>query len=122
MPISRERMKLYGPNWKTTSLRIRARAGGVCECPGDCGRDHLGQCGAPNGLPHPDTGSKVVLTVAHLVIPPGQPGHDADANLRAMCQACHLSFDREQHAKNAAETRRRKRQAVQPSLFPNGGT
>jgi hypothetical protein len=109
MPISKEQRALYGADWKRVSLRIRELANNECHCPGDCGRDHEGHCGAVNGLPHPDTGSRVVLTVAHLVIPPGEPGHDDDSNLRAMCQACHLSYDREQHTRAAAETRRRKR-------------
>lgn len=30
-------------------------------------------------------------------------------NLKAMCQRCHLSFDRDEHALNAAKTRRRKK-------------
>ena len=55
MPFHKER---YPANWKEISLRIRARAGGKCEF-----------CGAENYKPHPITGSKVVLTVAHLGIP-----------------------------------------------------
>ena len=54
-----------------------------------------------NGQPHPETGSKVVLTIAHL-------DHDvtnnAPGNLRAWCQRCHLTYDAPHHV----ETRRRK--------------
>jgi len=69
-----------------------------------------------NGKPHPETGSKVVLTVAHLGAPrpDGTPGdkHDKtdvrDENLAALCQRCHLNFDRDEHKQNAARTRRKK--------------
>ena len=89
MPIKRE---LYPWNWDAISLDIRInRAGNRCEW-----------CGAPNGYPHPVTGSKVVLTVAHLGIekPDGTPGDKEDkldcrpANLAALCQRCHLNYDR----------------------------
>lgn len=105
MPLDYSR---YPPDWKQISLRIRAeRAGWHCEW-----------CGAANGQPHPDTGSKVVLTVAHLGVdfPDGRPGskhdkHDVrEENLAALCQRCHLNYDREDHIKNAAVTRRRKRE------------
>lgn len=52
-------------------------------------------CPAVNGQPHPVTGSKVVLTVAHI-------DHDTTNNrfhnLAALCQRCHLNHDRHQHA------------------------
>lgn len=35
-----------------------------------------------------------------------------DCNLAALCNACHLGFDRDDHTRNAAETRRRRRQAA----------
>jgi 5-methylcytosine-specific restriction endonuclease McrA len=53
------------------------------------------------------TGSLVVLTIAHL---DHQPEHNADENLRAMCQGCHLHYDREHHARTRAATTRRARQ------------
>lgn len=89
----------YPPDWKT---RIRpailARAGNQCE-----------QCGAVNHQPNPRTGSRVVLTIAHL-------DHDRTnndfGNLAALCQACHLTLDGKQHAVNARQTRRRKQQTA----------
>ena len=73
MPID---YKNYPEDWKETSVFIRFhRAGGQCECFGECGHDHNGRCGAKNGQPHPITGSKVVLTVAHLGIPVQLPFH-----------------------------------------------
>jgi hypothetical protein len=88
-------MMRYPANWKTISLRIREREGWRCKW-----------CGAENGKPHPITGSKVVLTVAHI-------NHDttdnSEENLAALCQRDHLRHDAKYHAINAAETRRRRK-------------
>lgn len=110
MPMDRSK---YPPDWEKISERIRARADGLCECDGRCGA-HRWPCAAENGRPHPVTGSLVVLTVAHL-------DHDTtnnrDSNLLAMCQRCHLNYDAEHHAKNAARTRaERGRHPDQPPL------
>jgi len=51
---------------------------------------------AEHGSRHPDTGARVALTVAHL---DHTPEHNAPGNLRAMCQRCHLAYDRGQHAR-----------------------
>ena len=91
----------YPPDWEEISHRIRfERAGGRCECDGRCGISHQGgRCEAVHGGKHPETGSVVWLTTAHL-------NHDTtdnrDTNLMAMCQQCHLSYDADHHA----ETRR----------------
>ena len=61
------------------------------------------RCKAVNGQPHPVTGSRVVLTVAHL---DHTPENNADDNLRAMCQRCHLAYDREEHQRSREETRK----------------
>jgi len=100
------RRELYPDDWEAISLRIRARAQGKCEW-----------CGAENGKPHPITGSKVMLTVAHLGAPKpdGSPGDKRDKmdcrdeNLAALCQRCHLNYDRDEHQQNSALTRRRKK-------------
>lgn len=88
----------YPPDWKAISLRIRERDGWRCKF-----------CGAENGKPNPQTGSKVVLTVAHL-------NHDttdnSDENLAALCQKCHLTYDAQHHAANAKATRQRKAHAA----------
>lgn len=97
----------YPPNWPEISLRIRERSGGQCECDGRCGHPHGGRCDARHGSPHPVTGSRVVLTVAHL---DHNPDNCADSNLAAYCQRCHLAYDLEEHRRRAAETRRRKRE------------
>ncbi len=71
----------YHPKWSLISRLVRKhRAKDKCE-----------QCGAANWEPHPETGSRVVLAVAHL---------DQDRknnrfwNLKAMCQVCHFAHDR----------------------------
>lgn len=99
MPISPEKRALYAPDWKAISKRVRERAGGQCEgAPGI-----YPECRAINREPHPVTGSLVVLTVAHL---DHDPQNNADENLRALCQRCHLTYDARHHARNAASTRR----------------
>ena len=93
MPMDRS---LSPPDWEQISNRIRfERAGGVCE-----------ECGAVHGQPHPEHPLyAVVLTTAHL---DHNPAHCTDDNLMALCQRCHLRYDAQQHALNAAITRRQK--------------
>lgn len=106
MPMDRSR---YPANWPEISLAIRRRECNRCKW-----------CGAVNGRRHPQTGKKVVLTVAHLGAPhpDGTPGdkHDKmdcrDENLAALCQRCHLNYDRDEHLANAAKTRRRRKIAA----------
>ena len=89
MPMDRS---LYPDNWEEISQRIRfERAGGRCE-----------KCKAVHGLPHPETGSIVVLTTAHL---DHNPANCTDDNLAALCQRCHLRYDAELHAVTAAINR-----------------
>ena len=111
MPIRPENRKRYPPNWKAISARIRQRAGNRCE-----GSPDYPACRAANGEPHPDTGSRVVLTVAHL---DHTPEHCDDRNLKAMCQRCHLYYDRHHHAQTRYSTRRAGLAAS--DLFPNRG-
>jgi len=93
MPIKKENRKRYPDNWAEISLDIRNnRANNKCEF-----------CGAKNKKPHPITGSKVVLTVAHLDHTPENCHYD---NLKALCQKCHLSYDAKHHAETRAKTKR----------------
>jgi len=98
MPIKPENKARYPDNWKEISWRIRTeRSGGRCECEGECLSGHSGRCEAINYQPHPDTGSKVILTTAHL----NPPIEDcSDENLKAMCQRCHLNYDYDLHKQN----------------------
>ncbi len=76
--------KLYPPNWKTEIRpRILERAKHKCEF-----------CDAENYKPHPITESKVILTIAHLDHDP-ENWKVSDDRLKALCQKCHLSYDRE---------------------------
>ena len=87
MPIRPENKAKYPRNWREISRRIRfERAQNLCE-----------ECGAHNHQPHPVTGSKVVLTVAHLN---HDPSDNRDENLKAMCQRCHNSYDAPVRAAN----------------------
>lgn len=114
MPIRPENRERYPANWRSISYTIRSlRAEWRCECEGECGWWHGGRCAAEQGNAHPVTGSRVVLTVAHL---DHQPENCEPANLRAMCQRCHLAYDRDHHRETAAETRRRLVEVNQPPL------
>lgn len=104
MPIRPENRHRYPTDWPAISRRIRfERAAGQCECTGHCGLNHGGRCAAIHGKRHPDTGSHVILTTAHL---DHQPENVDDANLLAACQLCHLRYDAEHHRQTAAATRR----------------
>lgn len=105
MPIRPENRDRYPADWKAISEAIRfGRAVGRCECEGECGRGtHVGRCPNRHGEPAYGTASRVVLTTAHLDHTPENCG---PANLRAMCQGCHLHYDREHHRRTAAATRR----------------
>lgn len=111
----------YPANWKTEIRpQTLARAGNCCEF-----------CGVPNGAiiwrngpgrdewkfwPHgmeseawSVDGRKstlIVLTISHL---DHDTANNAEHNLRALCQKCHLNHDKGHHAVNARETIRKKR-------------
>ena len=113
IPISAARMKLYpggsirSTEWLALRGEILARAGDRCE-----GTPQFPDCRAANGTPHPVTGSKVVLTIAHM---DQHPGHNDPGNLRALCQRCHNAWDAPHRKANAGITRHRKR--GQPDFF-----
>lgn len=81
MPIRAENKTRYLKDWKLRSLFVRVyRARNRCEW-----------CGAKNGEPHPITGSKVVLTTAHVF--DHRPEAASLLNLAALCQRCHNRHD-----------------------------
>lgn len=100
MPIKPENRARYPKNWKEIRVRILKRASDCCE-----GSPDFPDCRAVNGERHPETGSKVVLTIAHR---DHIPENNADDNLRAWCQRCHLNYDKHHHRVNAARTHRAK--------------
>lgn len=103
MPIRPENKGRYPQNWKEIVAKVRERSDDCCEW-----------CGARNGEPHPVTGSKVVLTTAHLDHTP----ENCDlSNLAHLCQRDHLRYDREIHVRNMRRTRSRRREAGQGDLF-----
>lgn len=102
MPIKPEYKHLYPTDWMEIRDEVLQRAGHRCEgSPG-----FYPACRVANGDRHPKTGSKVVLTIAHLDHDPTNNGTQGRRpNLRAMCQRCHLTYDAGHHARTAAETR-----------------
>ena len=84
MPIDYSKYPSY---WGKLSKHIRfVRANNHCEW-----------CGAENYQPHPITGSKVVLTVAHL---DHNITNNRFSNLKALCQKCHNGHDTTYRAAN----------------------
>lgn len=105
-PIRGENRDRYPDDWKQISAGVKDRAGWRCDCRGECGRpaDHLAddaRCRNRHGEPAHGTGSRVVLTTAHL---DHTPENCDPGNLRAFCQGCHLHYDRDQHAATRAAT------------------
>lgn len=81
MPIRPENKARYPKDWKIRSRFVRfVRAQNKCEW-----------CGAENYQPHPITGSKVVLTTAHVF--DDRPEAASLLNLAALCQKCHNAHD-----------------------------
>ena len=102
MPIRPENRARYPADWKAIRAEVLARAGNCCE-----GTPNYPGCRAANGQPHPDTGSRVVLTIMHMDHQPENNGTPGDRpNLRAGCQRCHLDWDKDHHAETARATRR----------------
>lgn len=121
MPMDRAK---YPKDWTAISNRVRQRAGQRCErckAPNGASVARADGCymltdgsvfsdvdGAPMGKAR---GSefpakkhlRIVLTVAHL-------DHDSmgtdETRMQALCQKCHLAYDRDQHTASAKATRR----------------
>ena len=121
MPIRADQRSRYPKDWPEISKRIRERAGGKCEQCGVPNRmlisrsidrdkfmdmdgnvhdattgEHLGTCRGSewDGLPV----IMIVLTVSHR---DHTPENCADENLWALCQRCHLLYDRDHHRQTA---------------------
>ena len=103
----------YPPEWPELRAAVLARAGNCCE-----GAGRYPDCRAANHEPHPDTGSRVILTTAHL---PGTSKRSTNIDdLRCLCQRCHLDLDRNHHIAKAAVTRARKRDQLNRMEVPHG--
>jgi 5-methylcytosine-specific restriction endonuclease McrA len=99
MPIRKENRGRYPKHWKAIRASILERAANRCE-----GSPAWPDCRVANGAPHPVTGSRVVLTIAHLN---HTPENCDPANLRAWCQRCHNTYDAPH--RQAGRSSRRKR-------------
>lgn len=111
MPIRPENKHLYPPGWKAISDSIRfIRAGSRCEW-----IENGERCKAIHGLPHPITGSKVVLTVMHL---DHDPTNNAESNLLAACQLHHNRYDAAERAKNRKRKRKNALTQVEGDTHP----
>jgi len=103
MPIRPENRARYPADWKLRSRFVRHyRARNCCEW-----------CGAKNGEPHPVTGSRVVLTCAHVY--DDRPEAASLLNLAALCQRCH-----NRHDAKARQQRRRERNFLASGQIPLG--
>ena len=94
MPVD---YKEYHPKWKLIVRLIRNRT--INKHGVDCceGSPKYPNCRAVNKEPHPITGSKVILTTAHI---DQNKDNNRFSNLRRLCQRCHLTHDKEQHRLN----------------------
>lgn len=103
MPIRPENKGRYPKDWKLRSRFVRFyRAKNHCEW-----------CGAENYKPHPITGSKVILTTAHIY--DDRPEASSLLNLAALCQRCHNRHDaKDRHARRKE---RIERESGQMHLF-----
>jgi 5-methylcytosine-specific restriction endonuclease McrA len=94
-PVRPENRERYPADWKLRSRFVRfIRARNRCEW-----------CGATNRQPHPITGSKVVLTTAH--VHDDRPEAASLMNLAALCQRCHNRHDAARRAAGVRERRER---------------
>lgn len=130
MPIKPENKARYPKEWKQIRVMILERAGNCCEfCKvqnysvvergagkdagtykNDDGKVFCDETGEYLGMAriseyHVKAVVKIVLTIAHL---DHTPENCDDANLKALCQRCHLKYDAQHHKINAARTRRKK--------------
>ena len=128
MPIRPEFRPLYPPHWPELSRRVRfERAGGRCQ---GCDRPHLARVRClPDGRWFDETArtwrsqrgrptrwpdlsdvvsvrlTRVVLAAAHL---DNDPANNRLANLKGLCQRCHMLHDRPFHLAQRWLTYRRR--------------
>lgn len=97
MPIKPENKLRYPSNWKQIRSEILERANHQCE-----GSPLYPDCRVKNYTIHPITGSKVILTIAHL---DHTPENSDPTNLRAWCQRCHNTYDMPERARRRKTNR-----------------
>lgn len=132
MPIRPSERHRYPKDWKSVRQRILERAGHRCEfCGVENGaigrRKRDGSFERLQGMEAESAAfdsirlTRIVLTIAHL---DHTPENNANDNLRALCQRCHLAHDRPHHLRNARLTRLCKLDSARPILadLQLGGT
>jgi hypothetical protein len=132
MPIRPSERHRYPKDWKSVRQRILERAGHRCEfCGVENGaigrRKRDGSFERLQGMEVEAAAfdsirlTRIVLTIAHL---DHTPENNANDNLRALCQRCHLAHDRPHHLRNARLTRLCKLDSARPILadLQLGGT
>lgn len=87
--------KRYPAEWEAISAAVLELANQTCQ-----GSLIYPDCRARNGETHPITGSRVILTVAHL---DQNPDNCNWGNLRALCQRCHLTYDAKWRASSSRQ-------------------
>lgn len=136
VPIKPENRRRYPADWRAIRRRILARADHSCERCGLANYSLGGRLSDGTFLPLcatevPLLGRvawcgdgrrreqlrviRIVLTIAHL---DHCPENNADENLQALCQRCHLAHDQVHHQLNAYATRRAGRAVA--DLFDTG--
>ena len=104
MPISREIVKRYPDDWRLRRrFIIEYRAQNRCEW-----------CGARNDEPHPETGSHVALTLAHVW--DKRPEQASLLNLAALCQRCHNRWDADDRRRSRIRRRLARAGTAAPAL------
>lgn len=91
MPIKTENKHRYPSNWKSIRAAILERAGHRCE-----------QCGVPNRAWRMQGFEQWTFDPATA----DTPENCDSANLRALCQRCHLRYDIGHHQQTAYRSRR----------------
>jgi 5-methylcytosine-specific restriction endonuclease McrA len=104
MPIKPENKKRYPKNWGEIRFNILLRSGQRCE-----GSPAFPDCKVENYSFHPITGSKVILTIAHL---DHKPENCDFLNLRAWCQRCHNNYDSKHRSENRKKTNALKKKMI----------
>ena len=104
----------YGHHWRTvTRPAILRRAGGVFQEGRYLGGARCERCGISDPIPL-SVWQRSTLDVAHLVIPPGEPGHDAEDNLACLCPQDHRRHDYRTWNARCKETRLDRKDGARP--------
>lgn len=107
----------YHPDWEWIRLQVMEQDGWTCAMCGVPHNTYVVRIGgewmpAAAFVPGGIEGMRVtfvILTTAHL---DHDRGNNEPSNLRALCQACHLNWDRSFHLRQRSANRRSRRLAA----------